>query len=276
MSLLEVNSLSVKDRRSGLEIVQNLQFALEKNSCLGIVGESGSGKSMIAKAILGLTSPWLEVTGEVLFNGMNLIGKPNRLMREIRGQQICLILQDAMTAFNPLNTIGKQMVETFQGNLGLKKRQALEMAKIALQRVHIHQPHQVLQKYPHQLSGGMLQRVMISIAMMMEPVILIADEPTTALDSMNQRSIVDQLKWLRDIKGTSMIFISHDLGIIQYLSDELLIMQGGKCVEYGKTQEVITSPKHAFTNYLISTQMILSQPFMKAMEQEEKQHVYQC
>jgi len=265
MSLLDVKKLSVNDTRSGLKIVQDLNFTLEENSCLGIVGESGSGKSITAKAILGLTSPWLDVTGEAIYDGMNLIGQSNRTMRKIRGQKVCLILQDAMTAFNPLNTIGRQMSETFRENLGTKKKQAIEMATDALHRVHIHNPEQVLKKYPHQLSGGMLQRVMISIAIMMEPDIIIADEPTTAIDSINQRDIVEQFKMLREITGTSIILISHDLGVVQYLSDELLVMQNGKCLEYGKAKEVFSSPKHDFTKYLINTRLSLTERFQQSM-----------
>lgn len=265
MSLLEVKKLSVIDTRSEQQIVQDLNFTLKENSCLGIVGESGSGKSITARAILGLTSPWLDVTGEAIFNGMNLIGQSNGVMRKIRGQQVCMILQDAMTAFNPLNTIGRQMSETFRENLGVKKKLAINMAKVALHRVHIHHPEQVLKMYPHQLSGGMLQRVMISIVIMMEPDIIIADEPTTAIDSINQRDIVEQFKLLRELTGTSIIFISHDLGVVQYLSDELLVMQNGKCLEYGKTKEVFSSPKHDFTKYLINTRLSLTEPFQQSM-----------
>ncbi len=267
MSLLEVKKLSVNDTKSGIQVVHDLNFTLEENSCLGIVGESGSGKSMAARAILGLTSPWLDVTGEAIFDGMNLIGQSNKTMRKIRGQKICMILQDAMTAFNPLNTIGRQMSETFRENLDIKKKQAIEMAEVALHRVHIHNPEQVLKKYPHQLSGGMLQRVMISIVIMMEPDIIIADEPTTAIDSINQRDIVEQFKMLRKITGTSIIFISHDLGVVQYLSDKLLVMRNGECVEYGKAKEVFCSPKHDFTKYLINTRLSLTEPFQQSMKQ---------
>ncbi|CAM4400769.1 ABC transporter ATP-binding protein [Paenibacillus alkaliterrae] len=175
---------------------------------------------MAAKVILGLVSPWLDVSGEVIYNGKNLIKETSASLRKIRGQRICMILQDAMTAFNPLDTIGKQMIETFQENLGIKKAEAKKMAEAALHRVHLHHPEQVLKKYPHQLSGGMLQRVMISITIMMEPDIIIADEPTSALDSINQRAIVEQFKLLRTLMGTSIIFISHDLGVVQYLADD--------------------------------------------------------
>ncbi|MFT8323283.1 MAG: ABC transporter ATP-binding protein [Bacillus sp. (in: firmicutes)] len=274
MSLLEIKKLSVEDIRSGQQLVKDLSFTLNKNTCLGIVGESGSGKSMTIKAILGLTSTWMDVTGEAIFDGMNLIGQSPQVLRKIRGQKICMILQDAMTAFNPLNTIGKQMIETFCRNLGIKKKQAKEMAHAALHRVHIHQPEQVLKKYPHQLSGGMLQRVMISIVMMLEPDIIIADEPTTALDSINQRDVVEQFKLLKEMTGTSIIFISHDLGVTQYLADELLVMRNGECVEYGNAEEVFTSPQHKFTKFLIHTRISLAEPFQQSMKRGDH-HVYQ-
>ncbi|MBO0997512.1 ABC transporter ATP-binding protein [Bacillus sp. SD075] len=265
MSLLEIKRLSVSDAREGIDIVRNLNFSLKKNVCLGIVGESGSGKSLTAKAILGLTSPWLDVRGEAIFDGMNLIGQPNKVLKKIRGQRICMILQDAMTAFNPLDTIGKHMIETFCGILEIKKKKAKEMAEVALHRVHIHEPEQVLKKYPHQLSGGMLQRVMISIVIMMEPDIIIADEPTTALDSINQREVVEQFKLLREITGTSIIFISHDLGVVQYLADELLVMRNGEIVESGKAEVLFSTPKHEFTKYLINTRVSLAEPFQQSM-----------
>ncbi|WP_445487745.1 nickel/cobalt ABC transporter permease [Niallia sp. 03133] len=275
-TLLEVKKLSVNDTLSGKLIVKDASFALKENTCLCIVGESGSGKSLTAKAILGLTSPWMDVSGEAIFNGENLIGQSSRMMRKIRGQKICMILQDPMSAFNPLDTIEKQMIETFCENMEIKKKQAKDMARTALHQVHIHHPEQVLKKYPHQLSGGMLQRVMISIAMMVEPDIIIADEPTTALDSINQRVIVEQFKLLQEITGTSIIFISHDLGVAQYLADELLVMKNGECVEAGKAKEVFASPKHDFTQFLIDTRLSLTKPFQESMLREGRYVCEHC
>ncbi|GAA0848497.1 ABC transporter ATP-binding protein [Bifidobacterium pullorum subsp. gallinarum] len=266
MSLLEVKNLSITDSRTGLPIVQNLSFALQSNTCLGIVGESGSGKSLSTKAILGLASPWLEISGTAFYQGKDLLQQTGEELRKIRGQRICMILQDAMTAFNPLEPIGKQMMETFRENLRIPKKEARQLAADALHRVHILQPEQVLQKYPHQLSGGMLQRVMISIAMMLEPDIIIADEPTTALDSINQRAIVEQFKQLRETMGMSIIFISHDLGVVQYLADDLIVMRDGECVEQGKANDVFSNPQHEFTQFLIQTRIKLSDPFQASME----------
>jgi len=265
MSLLEIKNLSVNNLRTGQQIIHDLSFSLHENRCLCIVGESGSGKSMTAKAILGLTSPWLQVNGEVLFKGMNLIEQSNATMRKVRGQKICMILQDAMTAFDPLSTIGKQMIETLRENLVMNKTEAKELAITALQSVQIYEPEQVLKKYPHQLSGGMLQRVMISIVMVIKPDIIIADEPTTALDSINQREVVEQFKKLLAVNHVSMIFISHDLSVVQYLADDVLVMKDGKCVELGEASKILSTPSHSFTKFLIDTRVGLSQSFQQSM-----------
>ncbi|WP_141430808.1 ABC transporter ATP-binding protein [Bacillus sp. 03113] len=265
MSLLEIKNLSVIDSRNELPIIKNLNFTLEANTCLGVVGESGSGKSMTAKAILGLTSPWLNVTGEILFDGMNLLELSNKSLRKIRGQKICMVLQDAMSSFNPLYTIGKQMIETVRENLGVRKNEAIKLSLEALEKMCIRNPEQVMKKYPHQLSGGMLQRCMIGIAIMMKPDIIIADEPTTALDSINQREVVEEFKRLRELTGTSIIFISHDLGVVQYLAESLLVMRNGECVEYGNANEIFINPQHTFTKYLIDTRVSLANHFNQSM-----------
>ncbi|MEK3987071.1 ABC transporter ATP-binding protein [Paenibacillus sp. FSL K6-3166] len=267
MSLLEIKRLSVHEADTDRSLVRELSFTLRKNTCLAIVGESGSGKSLTAKAILGLIPPWLEVTGEVIYNERNLLQEKDSVLRRIRGQKICMILQDAMTAFNPLESIGKQMIETFRENLEVTKREAQIIAETALHRVHLHNPKEVLKKYPHQLSGGMLQRVMISITIMMEPDIIIADEPTTALDSINQRAVAEQFRLLRETMGTSIIFISHDLGVVQYLADDLIVMRNGECVEAGHASEIFSNPQHEFTQFLIRTRINLAAPFQKSMEE---------
>lgn len=265
MCLLDIRNLSVTDTRNGLPIIRDLHFSVEADTCLGIVGESGSGKSLTAKAILGLTSPWLEVTGEILYNGTNLLHESNKTLRSIRGQKICMILQDAMSSFHPLYTIGSHMIETIRENLGTPKKEAVRMSLEALEKMCIHSPEQVMKKYPHQLSGGMLQRCMIAIALTMKPDIIIADESTTALDSINQGEVVKEFKRLRELTGTSIIFISHDLGVVQQLADKLLVMRSGEGVEYGVAAEVFREPKHSFTKYLIDTRVSLAKPFQQSM-----------
>lgn len=270
MSLLEVKNLSVEDVKTNEEIVSNVSFEVKPNTCLGIVGESGSGKSITVKAILGLTNPWLKVSGSVEFDNIDLLKAKGDTIRKIRGNHICMILQDVMSAFDPLYTIGYQMIETLCENTNVSKKEAERLSVDALEKMCINEPKQVIKKYPHQLSGGMLQRCMIALAMSMKPDIIIADEPTTALDSINQREVIEEFKRLRKITGTAMIFISHDLGVIQYLAQDILVMKNGKCVEYGNANKVFRNPKHEYTKYLIDTRLELTESFRKSMFLEDE------
>lgn len=267
--LLDVRNLTVTDLRDQDEIIHDVSFSVAENSCLGIVGESGSGKSMITRALLGITNPWLKSQGVAVFKSRNseldLLREDENSMREIRGKQIAMILQDAMSAFDPIAKIGDQMVETFVENKNLSKKQSLVLAKEALCLMNIHDPKQVVKKYPHQLSGGMLQRCMIATALAMEPDLIIADEPTTALDSINQGQVVEEFKMIRQKMGTALIFISHDLGVVKYLSDRLLVMKDGAAVEYGDAGDIFRNPQHAYTKYLIDTRLELTESFKKAM-----------
>ncbi|MPW27229.1 ATP-binding cassette domain-containing protein [Alkalibaculum sp. M08DMB] len=269
-NILEVDNLTVTDMRDQDEIVHHISFELKKNSCLGIVGESGSGKSITAKAILGLTNPWLKSEGTVKYFGKNhctdMLKLDTNSLRVIRGQHICMILQDSMSAFDPLEPIEKQMGETFMENLKVSKIQARNMAVEYLKLMNINDADQVMKKYPHQLSGGMLQRCMIATALAMKPDIIIADEPTTALDSINQREVVGEFQRLRELTGTALIFISHDLGVVQHLSDQLLVMKDGEGVEYGDAKTIFSNPQHEYTRHLIATRLKMSQSFRKAMK----------
>lgn len=271
--ILELENVVVKDPRSNEVIVHGSSFVVRKNKCLSIVGESGSGKSMTTKAILGLTNPWLKISGSAKYKGKNLIGLKQSELRKIRGKNICMIPQDAMTSFDPLYTIGYQMIETFVENLGISKEESKKLAIESLDKMLINNPEEVIKKYPHQLSGGMLQRCMIAIAIAMKPDIIIADEPTTALDSINQREVVEEFKRLRDVTGTSLIFISHDLGVVQSLADDILVMKNGECVEYGTAKKIFENPQHEYTKYLIDTRVSLTESFIKAMEKGDTDDV---
>ena len=271
--ILELENVVVKDPRSNEVIVHGSSFVVSKNKCLSIVGESGSGKSMTTKAILGLTNPWLKISGSAKYKGKNLIGLKQSELRKIRGKNICMIPQDAMTSFDPLYTIGYQMIETFVENLGISKEESKKLAIESLDKMLINNPEEVIKKYPHQLSGGMLQRCMIAIAIAMKPDIIIADEPTTALDSINQREVVEEFKRLRDVTGTSLIFISHDLGVVQSLADDILVMKNGECVEYGTAIKIFENPQHEYTKYLIDTRVSLTESFIKAMEKGDTDDV---
>ena len=271
--ILELENVVVKDPRSNEVIVHGSSFVVSKNKCLSIVGESGSGKSMTTKAILGLTNPWLKISGSAKYKGKNLIGLKQSELRKIRGKNICMIPQDAMTSFDPLYTIRYQMIETFVENLGISKEESKKLAIESLDKMLINNPEEVIKKYPHQLSGGMLQRCMIAIAIAMKPDIIIADEPTTALDSINQREVVEEFKRLRDVTGTSLIFISHDLGVVQSLADDILVMKNGECVEYGTAKKIFENPQHEYTKYLIDTRVSLTESFIKAMEKGDTDDV---
>ena len=271
--ILELENVVVKDPRSNEVIVHGSSFVVSKNKCLSIVGESGSGKSMTTKAILGLTNPWLKISGTAKYKGKNLIGLKQSELRKIRGKNICMIPQDAMTSCDPLYTIGYQMIETFVENLGISKEESKKLAIESLDKMLINNPEEVIKKYPHQLSGGMLQRCMIAIAIAMKPDIIIADEPTTALDSINQREVVEEFKRLRDVTGTSLIFISHDLGVVQSLADDILVMKNGECVEYGTAKKIFENPQHEYTKYLIDTRVSLTESFIKAMEKGDTDDV---
>ena len=271
--ILELKNVVVNDPRSNEVIVHGSSFIVRKNTCLSIVGESGSGKSMTTKAILGLTNPWLKISGTAKYKGKNLIGLKQSELRKIRGKNICMIPQDAMTSFDPLYTIGYQMIETFVENLGISKEESKKLAIESLDKMLINNPEEVIKKYPHQLSGGMLQRCMIAIAIAMKPEVIIAEEPTTALDSINQREVVEEFKRLRDVTGTSLIFISHDLGVVQSLADDILVMKNGECVEYGTAKKIFENPQHEYTKYLIDTRVSLTESFIKAMEKGDTDDV---
>ena len=264
MSLLTVSNLSVRDKRTKEFLIKNISFTLDANACLGIVGESGSGKSITSKALLGLTDPWLDVAGTVQFDGVELLTADREALRIIRGKRICMILQDAMTAFDPLCTIGYQIVETLCEHTGASEKEAKLVTLAALEEMDIHEPLAVIKKYPHQLSGGMLQRCMIALALALKPDVIIADEPTTALDSIHQRQVLEQFQKLRQISNTAVIFISHDLGVIQYLAQQVLVMRAGQQVEYGEAGQVLSRPQHPYTRCLVDTRIALTRPFLAA------------
>ena len=216
MDILEVKNLEVILKKNNKEIIKNISFSIGKNSCVGILGESGSGKSVTCKSILNILNDNFRVNGEIIFNGKNLIDCTEKEMKNIRGKQICMILQNPMTSFDPLFTIQNQMVETFLEHLDISSKEALDLAKESLEKMRMKEIDAVLKKYPHELSGGMLQRVMIAIAIALKPKLIIADEPTTAIDSLNQKDIIEEFKILKNEIAVSILFVTHDLGILSY------------------------------------------------------------
>ena len=236
---------------------------MEENTCLGILGESGSGKSMTCKSILGILKENLEANGEIIFDGRNLLTLKKEESRDIRGKEICMILQNPMTSFDPLYTIGNQLLETFLEHLNINRDEAYKLAVESLEKMRLKDIEEVLKKYPHELSGGMLQRIMIAVAIALKPKLIIADEPTTAIDSLNQKDI------LKKELNVSLLFVTHDLGVLTNLADDLIVMQNGEIVEKGTTKEIMTNAKHEHTRFLIGTRRALMEKFKKVKEYDK-------
>jgi peptide/nickel transport system ATP-binding protein len=260
--------LSIRDLRvhfsteDGIvKAVDGLSFDLEKGKTLGIVGESGSGKSVTNMAVLGLHDPRnTTMDGEILLDGKELITATERELEQLRGNKMSMIFQDALASLSPYHTIGAQIAETYRKHTGASKKEARARAIEMLRRVGIPQPDMRVDDYPHQFSGGMRQRAMIAMALVCDPELLIADEPTTALDVTVQAQIMDLLKDLQQEFGTAIIFITHDLGVIADIADDVLVMYGGRCVEKGTKKEVLRTPEHPYTLGLLGSMPSLDGP----------------
>ncbi|MFE9258833.1 ABC transporter ATP-binding protein [Streptomyces sp. NPDC006879] len=237
-----------------VKAVDGLSFDLERGQTLGIVGESGSGKSVTNLTILGLHNrQFTDVSGEIVLDGQELTGAPERTLERLRGNKMAMIFQDPLTALSPYYTVGRQISEPYRKHTGASKREAHERAVEMLGKVGIPHPKLRANDYPHQFSGGMRQRAMIAMALVCNPDLLIADEPTTALDVTVQAQILDLLKDLQQEFGTAIIFITHDLGVIANTADDILVMYGGRAVERGSVREVLQSPQHPYTWGLLSS-----------------------
>ncbi|MFB7504463.1 ABC transporter ATP-binding protein [Streptomyces broussonetiae] len=244
-----------------VKAVDGLSFDLEKGKTLGIVGESGSGKSVTNMAILGLHDPRnTTMDGEILLDGKELISATESELEKLRGNKMSMIFQDALASLSPYHTIGAQIAETYRKHTGCSKKQARDRAIEMLRRVGIPQPDTRVDDYPHQFSGGMRQRAMIAMALVNDPELLIADEPTTALDVTVQAQIMDLLKDLQQEFGTAIIFITHDLGVIADIADDVLVMYGGRCVERGTKKQVLSQPDHPYTLGLLNSMPSLDGP----------------
>lgn len=264
--LLEVRNLKVTGKKENREIIRGINFSVEENACTGILGESGSGKSMTCKSVLNVLNGDFHVEGEVVFQGEDILKMDKEKIRKVRGKEICMILQNPMTSFNPLYTIGNQMVETFTEHMEVSRKEALELAVESMAKMRLEEPHMILKKYPHELSGGMLQRIMISVAMALRPKLIIADEPTTAIDSLNQKDIIEEFMLLKKEMKVSLLFVTHDLGVLSQLADRLIVMKEGEIVEKGKTEEIMRNPGHEHTKFLIDTRYSLMDRFKKVKE----------
>jgi oligopeptide transport system ATP-binding protein len=260
--LLGIEHLEVSfDTAQGVRrAVDDLSFALEAGEALGIVGESGSGKSQTAFAIMGLLAASACARGSVRFEGRELLGLPEGEMNRLRGDRIALVFQDPMTALNPYLTIGAQMAEVLVVHRGASQSQALAESARMLDALRIPAASDRLRSYPHEFSGGMRQRVMIAMALLTRPRLLIADEPTTALDVTVQAQILRQLRELRREFGTALLLITHDLGVVAEACERVLVMYAGRCVETGPAADVLAQPAHPYTLGLLHARPRLHGP----------------
>ena len=255
LTLLQINNLEIEfpSRKSVLRAVDNVSLSLEKGDILGIVGESGAGKSTVGNALIGLLEPPGQMTkGEIFLDGNRIDNLPDSEKQKIRGKEIGMIFQDPLTSLNPLQTIEDQLVETINLHLELGENGAQQRAVELLDQVGIPDPDVRVKQYPHQFSGGMRQRVVVALALCAEPNLIIADEPTTALDVSIQAQILDLMRGLCKEKQVGMVIITHDMGVIADITDRVAVMYRGRLVEHGATEKILGNPDHPYTQSLIS------------------------
>lgn len=257
MNILDVNQLHIQLKASGKPLVQGVGFSIAKGETLALVGESGSGKSLTALAIMRLLAGNFNTNGDIIFHGEHLQQVPDKRMQAIRGHDISMVFQEPMTALNPLHTIGRQIAEAFSANKerssGQVPQNAAERVQELLDQVGLSHFKDRLDAYPHQLSGGERQRVMIAMAIANKPALLIADEPTTAVDVHVQQHILELLAKLKRDMGMSMLFITHDLPLVKRMADKVAVMRHGEIVEIGSIREVFENPKHPYTKTLLDS-----------------------
>jgi len=272
--VFELNHLqvSLRGKKRNTDLVKGVSFSVKQGECLGILGESGSGKSMSIKAAMGLLDKNFVVSGSVKFQGDELVGKNAEQLRRLRGGQVGIVLQNPITCFDPLYRIGNQIAETFAAHqkwdAGEIKERSIEM----LDKMQIRNPEEALEKYPHQLSGGMLQRIMIGIAMSMEPSLLIADEPTTAIDAITQFDILNEFAVIKQKHKTAMIFISHDLNAVSQIADKIVVLNQGTVVDQGDFHHIIHHAADPYTRLLIEKRTDVMRKYRQALEGGECSH----
>ncbi|WP_371225568.1 ABC transporter ATP-binding protein [Roseovarius sp. 2305UL8-3] len=258
MSLLEVKDLAIAFRQDGqiTPCVHGVSFTVDRGETVAIVGESGSGKSITALSTVSLLGSSAQVSGSVKYDGQEMIGASDKMLRKVRGNDISFIFQEPMTSLNPLHTLEKQIAESLMLHQGLTHEETRPRIIELLQRVGIHEPENRLGSFPHQLSGGQRQRVMIAMALANKPDILIADEPTTALDVTIQAQILELLAELKREENMGLLFITHDLGVVQRIADKVCVMKDGVIVEAGPTAEIFANPQHEYTRKLLNARAV--------------------
>lgn len=263
LPLLDVRDLSINFTAHGqsVPIVENISFSIDAREIVGLVGESGSGKSVTAMALMGLIdAPGVSITGSVRFKGREVLGLSGRQFRALRGQEIAMIFQDPMTAFTPVYTIGWQIDEQLRVHRKLSRRQARARTVDLLAEMGVPDPANTANRYPHQLSGGLRQRAMIAMALSCNPSLLIADEPTTALDVTVQAQILDLMRKLRTTHGSSILLITHDMGVVAETCDRTLVLYSGRVAEAGTTRDLFHHPQHPYTAALLASIPPMSGP----------------
>ena len=274
-AILKVENLNVTlhHRRASKKLVENVSFEVRPGECLGILGESGSGKSMTVKSVLGLLDKNFQVSGSAIFDGQDLLKESKEELRRLRGNRITMVLQNPMTCFDPLYRIGNQMAETFATHTSWNAQEIRTHSLEILEQMRIRNGEEVLEKYPHQLSGGMLQRIMIGIAMALQPELLIADEPTTAIDAITQYEILEEFIRIKKQKNTAMLFITHDLGAISRVADRILVMNSGHVVDSGSFDHILKHADDPYTRMLVEKRSAVMQRYRQILHgKEESSH----
>lgn len=270
-AILKVKNLNVtlRHRRVSKKLVEDVSFEVHPGECLGILGESGSGKSMTVKSVLGLLDKNFQVSGSAIFDGQDLLKETKEELRRLRGSRITMVLQNPMTCFDPLYRIGNQMAETFATHTSWNVQEIRSRCLKILDQMRIRNGEEVLEKYPHQLSGGMLQRIMIGIAMALQPELLIADEPTTAIDAITQYEILEEFIRIKKQKNTAMLFITHDLGAISKVADRILVMNSGHVVDSGSFDHILKHADDPYTRMLVEKRSAVMRRYRQILHGKE-------
>lgn len=270
-AILKVENLNVtlRHRRVSKKLVEDVSFEVHPGECLGILGESGSGKSMTVKSVLGLLDKNFQVSGSAIFDGQDLLKETKEELRRLRGSRITMVLQNPMTCFDPLYRIGNQMAETFATHTSWNVQEIRSRCLEILDQMRIRNSEEVLEKYPHQLSGGMLQRIMIGIAMALQPELLIADEPTTAIDAITQYEILEEFIRIKKQKNTAMLFITHDLGAISKVADRILVMNSGHVVDSGSFDHILKHADDPYTRMLVEKRSAVMRRYRQILHGKE-------
>ena len=270
-AILKVENLNVtlRHRRVSKKLVEDVSFEVHPGECLGILGESGSGKSMTVKSVLGMLDKNFQVSGSAIFDGQDLLKETKEELRRLRGSRITMVLQNPMTCFDPLYRIGNQMAETFATHTSWNVQEIRSRCLEILDQMRIRNGEEVLEKYPHQLSGGMLQRIMIGIAMALQPELLIADEPTTAIDAITQYEILEEFIRIKKQKNTAMLFITHDLGAISKVADRILVMNSGHVVDSGSFDHILKHADDPYTRMLVEKRSAVMRRYRQILHGKE-------